>query len=101
MPILLPRLEHMWKSVPKANETLKEAPSTTARRFFYDDLVFDPKAIRFLVEQYGSSQVLLGTDYPYAMGDTDPLGTLGKTGLDKEVLDAITSGNAKRFLALK
>ena len=101
MPILLPRLEHMWKNVPKASETLKEAPTTTARRFFYDDLVFDPKAIRFLVEQYGSSQVLLGTDYPYAMGDTDPLGTLAKTGLDKAVVDAITSGNAKRFLALK
>ena len=101
MPILLPRLEHMWKNVPKANETLKEAPTTTARRFFYDDLVFDPRAIRFLVEQYGSSQVLLGTDYPYAMGDNDPLGTLAKTGLDKAVVDAITFGNAKRFLALK
>jgi aminocarboxymuconate-semialdehyde decarboxylase len=100
MPILLPRLEHMWKNVPKANETLKEAPTTTARRFFYDDLVFDPKAIRFLVEQYGTSQVLLGTDYPYAMGDTDPLGTLAKTGLDGGVIEAITTLNARRFLRL-
>jgi aminocarboxymuconate-semialdehyde decarboxylase len=101
MPILLPRLEHMWKVTPKAKELMAETPTTTARRFYYDDLVFDPKAIRFLVEQYGASQVVLGTDYPYAMGDTDALGTLAKAGLDKAVVEGITSLNAKRFLNLK
>jgi aminocarboxymuconate-semialdehyde decarboxylase len=101
MPILLPRLEHAWKVTPKAKEALAEAPTATARRFYYDDLVFDPKAIRFLVEQYGASQILLGTDYPFAMGDTDPVGTLGRTGLDAGTIEAIKSGNARRFLNLK
>jgi aminocarboxymuconate-semialdehyde decarboxylase len=100
MPILLPRLEHGWKMIAKASETLTESPTTTARRFYYDDLVFDPAAIRFLVEQYGATQVLLGTDYPFAMGDTDPLGTLGKTGLDEATIERITAGNAARFLGL-
>jgi aminocarboxymuconate-semialdehyde decarboxylase len=100
MPILLPRLEHAWKSFPKAREALAESPTVTARRFYFDDLVFAPAAIRFLVESYGASQVCLGTDYPFAMGDRDPLGTLEKAGFAAETANAITSLNAKRFLNL-
>jgi aminocarboxymuconate-semialdehyde decarboxylase len=100
LPILLPRLVHAWKNVPKSREGLAESPDVVAKRFFYDDLVFEPKAIRFLVETYGASQVMLGTDYPFNMGDPAPLDTLGKAGLDAQTVAAITSANAKRFLSL-
>jgi aminocarboxymuconate-semialdehyde decarboxylase len=100
LPILLPRLVHAWKNVPKSREGLAESPEVAAKRFYYDDLVFEPKAIRFLVETYGASQVMLGTDYPFAMGDPTPLDTLAKTGLDGATVAAITSGNARRFLNL-
>ena len=101
LPILLPRLQHAWRAFPKIQETLSESPETVARRFFYDDLVFDAKAIRFLVETYGASQVCLGSDYPFAMGDADPLPTLHKAGFDAATVSAITSGNARRFLSLE
>jgi aminocarboxymuconate-semialdehyde decarboxylase len=100
LPMLLPRLVHAWKNVPKSREGLQESPEVIAKRFFYDNLVFEPKAIRFLVETYGASQVLLGTDYPFNMGDPDPLVTLGKAGLDAATAEAITAGNARRFLNL-
>ncbi|HWA36380.1 MAG TPA: amidohydrolase family protein [Burkholderiales bacterium] len=100
LPILLPRLVHAWRNLPKVKDTLPESPEAIARRFFYDDLVFEPKAIRFLVETYGASQVMLGTDYPFAMGDFTPLETLAKAGLDAQTVAAITSGNAKRYLSL-
>jgi aminocarboxymuconate-semialdehyde decarboxylase len=101
LPMLLPRLVHAWKNVPKSREGLAESPEVIAKRFFYDDLVFEPKAIRFLVETYGASQVMLGTDYPFAMGDTDPLATLEKAGFDAATAQAITSGNARRYLSLE
>jgi aminocarboxymuconate-semialdehyde decarboxylase len=100
LSILLPRLVHAWKMIPKARESLTESPAVTARRFYYDDLVFDPVAVRFLVESFGSSQIVIGSDYPFNMGDTDPLGTLGKAGFDAGTVNAITSLNAKRFLNL-
>jgi len=98
--VLLPRLVHAWKVTPKAKEGLGESPAVIARRFFYDALVFDPLAVRFVIDSFGSSQICVGSDYPYAMADKDPLGTLEKAGLDAAVLAAIRSGNARRFLSL-
>jgi aminocarboxymuconate-semialdehyde decarboxylase len=100
MSILMPRLVHAWNMFPKAKESLKESPATIARRFYYDELVFDAEAVRFLVKQFGASQILVGTDYPFALGETNPLGLLEKAALDVATLAAITSGNAKRFLGL-
>ena len=98
--VLLPRLMHAWNAIPKARESLTEPPAVTARRFFYDALVFDPLAVRFVIDSFGSSQVCVGSDYPFNMGDADPLGTVEKCGLNAAVLAAIRSGNARRFLGL-
>jgi aminocarboxymuconate-semialdehyde decarboxylase len=99
MSILLPRLVHAWNMVPKAREALSESPEVTARRFYYDQLVFDPGAVAFLVRVFGESQICLGTDYPFAMGDTHPMKT-AEAAVHGEALVAMSSTNAKRFLGL-
>jgi len=100
LSMLLPRLVHAWNALPKAKQSLAESPAVYARRFFYDALVFDPKATRFLIDSFGSAQICVGSDYPFNMGDSDPLGTLEKSGLDAGVVAAIGSTNARRFLGL-
>jgi len=100
LPVLLPRLVRAWNVFPKVKESLAESPAVYAKRFFYDALVFDPKATRFVIDSFGSSQVCVGSDYPFNMGDGDPIGTLEKAGLDAAVLSAITSTNARRFLGI-
>ena len=100
MAILLPRLVHAWNMFPKAKESLPESPEIAARRFYYDELVFEPRAIRFLLETFGENQICLGTDYPFAMGDFAPMKTLEKAGLDREMLKRIAFKNARRFLGL-
>lgn len=100
MSILLPRLVHAWNVFPKAKESLAESPATTARRFYYDQLVFDPAAVGFLIKSFGAAQIVVGTDYPFALGDTHPMKTLELAEIRGETLVAITSTNAKRFLAL-
>ena len=100
MSILLARLVHAWNVLPKAKEALPESPSVTARRFYYDELVFDPAAVRHVVATFGASQIMVGSDYPFALGDPQPLKTLEAAILDAATHAAICSGNAKRFLAL-
>ena len=98
MPILLPRLMHAWKVMAKARESVIESPLETVRRFYFDHLVFNSQAVRFLVQTYGASQVLIGSDYPFNMSDPDPLGTLHGAQLDDDVARAVSSTNALRFL---
>lgn len=100
LAVMLPRLAHAWRMIPKALEQMPESPEVYARRFFYDCVVFDPLLVRVLVERYGASQILVGSDYPFAMGEPDPLGLLGRSGLDATTIAAITHGNATRFLGL-
>jgi aminocarboxymuconate-semialdehyde decarboxylase len=100
MSILLPRLVHAWNVFPKAREALPESPAVTAKRFYYDQLVFDPSAVNFVMSTFGKTQVLIGTDYPFALGDLHPMKTLELAGLHGETLVAVSSTNAKRFLGL-
>ena len=100
LSLLLPRLDHAWKNVPKAKESLPESPVVYARRFYYDALVFSANAVRFLVDTYGVSQLIIGSDYPFAMGDPNPLATLTQAGFGPDIVAAITSKNAQRFLGL-
>jgi aminocarboxymuconate-semialdehyde decarboxylase len=100
MSILMPRLVHAWNMFPKAKESLPESPATIAKRFYYDELVFEPSAIRFLVETFGETQIVVGTDYPFALGDWTPMKTLEAANLGAATLKAVTSANARRFLGL-
>ena len=101
MSILLPRLVHAWNMFPKAKESLRESPDVTAKRFYYDELVFNPRAIRFLLDTFGDSQLCVGTDYPFTLGDSRPLQTLSGTDFNQSVMEKVTVANAKRFLGLR
>src|SRR5262249_59148891 len=98
--MLLPRLVHAWQMTPKAKEALKESPAVTARRFFYDHLVFDAAAARLLIERFGASQIMVGSDYPFVMGDRDPVGALERLKLPHDAPHAVRAGNARRLLGL-
>ena len=101
MAILMPRLVHAWNVFPKAKESLPESPSTIAKRFFYDELVFEPRAVRFLVESFGESQILVGTDYPYPWTKTAADLVLNTPGLSDDDRLAILGGTAAKLLGIK
>ena len=48
---------------------LKKKPTEYLKQIYFDSLIFAPEAIRHLVAQVGASQIVLGSDYPYILGD--------------------------------
>jgi aminocarboxymuconate-semialdehyde decarboxylase len=96
---VLPRLQHAWSAMAPVKAAMED-PRATARRLFYDTLVYDETALRFLVDSFGASQLMIGSDYPFSIMDRQPARRAGKLGLPGPVLDAILFGNARRFLGL-
>jgi aminocarboxymuconate-semialdehyde decarboxylase len=77
------------------------SPSELARRFYYDTLVFDRRALTYLIDMLGSGRLLIGSDFP-AMPREEPAGrTLRSMGLPPEVLADITWNNCLRFLGIE
>jgi aminocarboxymuconate-semialdehyde decarboxylase len=97
---LLARMEHFWLRVPKFGELLQESPMSTARRAFYDLVVFEPVVVRFLVDLLGASQLLLGSDFPFGPYERSPVDLLRRAGLSEAETMTITQLNAPRYLGL-
>ncbi len=75
-------------------------PSHYLRRTFFDTVVFDPEQLRFLVRQFGASQLLAGTDFPYDMEEAALIDFVCRAGLtDTETRD-ILGMNAAHLLGL-
>jgi aminocarboxymuconate-semialdehyde decarboxylase len=72
---------------------LGSPPSSFLKRFYYDTVVHSGAALRFLTERVGADRVVLGSDYPFPMGDPEPVRTVRQAGLEARAVEAILSAN--------
>jgi aminocarboxymuconate-semialdehyde decarboxylase len=99
-PLMLTRAEHFWHHILGGPDRASQPPTEIARRFYYECHVFDPRALRFLVEMLGPSRLMFGTDFP-AMPREHALATLGAADLPSEVRRGIAADNVRRFLRVE
>ena len=96
------RMDHAYRARADCRTVLKRPPSAYLRRFHFDTITFDPQMLRQMVDVYGARQVLLGTDYPYDMGEVDPIGLIESVKrLGRADKELIMGGNALRLLRTK
>jgi aminocarboxymuconate-semialdehyde decarboxylase len=98
---LLPRLDEGARVFPALGEKFVASPTAQARKFYYDDLVFSAPTLRHLVDTFGASQLLVGTDYPFNFREREPMRRLEEAGFDAATIDAVLHRNAERFLGRK
>jgi aminocarboxymuconate-semialdehyde decarboxylase len=97
---MLARLERFWRLAPSFGESLAESPVLSARRAYYDLVVFEPAVVRLLVESFGLTQLLVGSDYPFGPYERRPMDLLRKAGLSAADMRTVTECNAARYLGL-
>jgi aminocarboxymuconate-semialdehyde decarboxylase len=100
VPALRGRLGHAHSFQPEAAARLREPPMESLRRFLFDTVTHDPELLRALIEFAGAERVLLGTDHPFDMADSDPVATVRACGLDPADEAAVLGENATRLLGL-
>ncbi|MGE0173008.1 MAG: amidohydrolase family protein [Oligoflexales bacterium] len=69
--------------------------------FFLDSLVHDKDMLRYLISLVGEDKVMLGSDYPFPLGEDAPGTLIGSLDVGREVKEKLYTKNALKWLGLK
>ncbi len=85
-PWIAPRIQYAWNMGTALSKAVSQSPTETLRKFWYDTIVYDAAALRYLGECVGTDRLVAGSDYPFAIRQTNPgafaASALGGTALD-------------------
>ncbi len=95
------RIDHAWGARPDCRADLPHPPTHYLKKVFVDSVVFTPQQLNALVETFGADHVVMGTDYPFDMAESDPLGHLASVpSFEQSTISAIAGTTARKLLGL-
>lgn len=101
IPYLVERLDRGFDNFAECRQNISRPPSEYLRRFYYDTVNFDVRALRLAIEFAGAEHVLAGSDYPHQIGSIELMKeSLGALDVGEDVRAAIFGGNAARLMGL-
>jgi len=95
------RLDHSYALRPEMKKIIPAKPSEYLKRMYFDTIVHSIAALQYLVKAVGAERVVIGTDYPMAMGDFEPVQKVTQLDLPAPERELILGGNAARALSLQ
>jgi aminocarboxymuconate-semialdehyde decarboxylase len=90
LAIMLGRLRQSFATAPAENSD----PVQGFRRLYVDSVVYDARTVRFIADMFGSDRVLMGTDLPFAIAETEPVRLIDAAGVSPGERAAILGGTA-------
>ena len=95
------RFDHGYRARADCRQFISQPPSTYLRKLYFDTMVFEPDQLKFLIEKYGADHIMLGTDYPYDMGEADPVGLINRVeGISDDDRALVMGGAAAALLGM-
>jgi aminocarboxymuconate-semialdehyde decarboxylase len=98
LPYQAGRFRHGFAVRPEARINLANPPEDSIGRLFYDTILHSGTTLAFLIGSVGADHVLLGSDYPFDMGNLDCVARLEELTLPAQDRDLILGGYAERAL---
>lgn len=100
-PFTIGRIEHGYRMRPDLVATDNHRnPREYFPRLFFDSCVHDPQALRYLLDVVGHDRVMLGTDYPFPLGEQVPGSGIDALQLDDSARARLFHGAALEWLGL-
>jgi aminocarboxymuconate-semialdehyde decarboxylase len=96
LPFVLGRLKRSHVAIPTPAD-----PAESFGKLYFDSIVFDVQALRFLRTIAGNDKLVLGSDYPFPIGDWEPVRIIDALGLGQAERAAIAGATAARLFNLK
>lgn len=100
LPYTWGRLERGYKTTPACQEKISKPPSEYLKLFYFDTISHSQMALEYLVQNFGAGHVLLGSDYPFDMGDPEPWTTVNNLKIGTKDKEKIAGGNAATLLGI-
>jgi aminocarboxymuconate-semialdehyde decarboxylase len=94
------RLDHSYSLRPELKKTIPYKPSEYLKKLYFDTIVHSATALQYLVNVVGADRVVVGTDYPMAMGDFDTIAKIMELKISEFDRELILGGNAAHALNL-
>ncbi|TDC52779.1 amidohydrolase [Jiangella ureilytica] len=94
------RIDHAWQVRPEAHAHTDRPPSTFLAECHFDTITHSTVPLEILLRHVPPAQLLLGSDYPWDMGEAVPGRYVRELNLDPTDQAAVLGGNAARLLGL-
>lgn len=92
------RMDHAFRAREDCRQHISREPSSYLRQVWLDTLVFDREQLASLVRTHGADRLCMGSDYPFDMGESDPVGF--HRDLNEDDRRRILGANAAALLGL-
>lgn len=96
LPYMLGRLKRNQEMHPDYGD-----PGAAFEAMYFDTVLFDPRILRFLCEMAGADRIVLGSDYPFPIGDMKPCGVVHEARLSEIVTRSILGETAAKLFHIE
>lgn len=96
LPFILGRLRASYATEPGK----RADPAEGFGRLYFDSVVYDARALRFLCEVAGVSRVMMGTDQPFTIAEREPLKLIDECKFNAADRAAIVGATAAKLFRI-